>query len=980
MKIRLLLVMSLVLLGLSACGDFEGIGDIDFLPGDPLIGAADLAAAPILEATPPEEDPELVLEGDAQTVSLQEFTQRANTGASLTSGLSTQSSTELSSEGFVSYLQVFDTTYRLQLYDPAAKTTTLIYEGANVLQSAAVTADGSVIAFTAELNGNSEVFAFDITGDVLGAPETLVRLTDTSYDEKDVALSSGVSAVAPLQGVLTLVWQGLLELEGSSVETVVFSRFDLTSGELVSVNPIVVNADAGPLTLREPSVSAGGDIIVFVTNVGTDTLGTFTFNPNTGDSAALILQAPANTSFSSPSVSADGSAYAALANDTSGVQAVYFDDESEGIEMLNEAAQEHPFLNATADGYVYSDDKDVFLSELEGESKSITSGLVYRSFGAYWAKLPFVGSSLTYEGVNDEGPFVRQPDDGLSEEARTVLYDAKTFSVAEAGWYEIVSVQTYDGYLNLYEAPFDPEQPEENLLTSNDDIDTAPRKSGVIFELEAGTEYVIVTSACGNESCGEAEGSFVNTVTPSDPPPEPDTLPEPDNSGFDITLRFAQNEETNSLTEEQRAVFEEAADRWAEIITGDLQNIENFELPPNPFDGFGAIENQVVDDVLIDLRFTNIDGPSNILGRAGPRIVREEGDSDEFLTIYGQMEFDISEFGDGGFFDDAQAYRDTILHEMGHVLGIGTFPWRATGVTEGIIDENPPTVSPGLPNPDYDPRFIGAGAIAEYQSYLAEAGRESEASVPIANTGGPGSINGHWRELTFADELMTPFAGGREILSTMTAASLGDLGYTVDLSAAEAYSLPIPAEFRLISPEEKTYAEFEDYLVASGSADANLSATVQAVDINVEGDRANTSGCEPEDFADFTAGNIALIQRGTCPFAIKVENAETAGAVGTVIFNQGNESSSPNDDRLGPIGSLGLGSYEPAGPVLGASFDLGLELAGFDAPEVFINTGIEAGDVATQALPGFGFNIGEAEILLTPEAFMSPEGKLKPLD
>ena len=38
------------------------------------------------------------------------------------------------------------------------------------------------------------------------------------------------------------------------------------------------------------------------------------------------------------------------------------------------------------------------------------------------------------------------------------------------------------------------------------------------------------------------------------------------------------------------------------------------------------------------------------------------------------------------------------------------------------------------------------------------------------------------------------------------------------------------------------------------------------------------SGCEAADFAGFPAGNIALMQRGTCDFAVKVVNAQTAGA------------------------------------------------------------------------------------------------------
>ena len=38
----------------------------------------------------------------------------------------------------------------------------------------------------------------------------------------------------------------------------------------------------------------------------------------------------------------------------------------------------------------------------------------------------------------------------------------------------------------------------------------------------------------------------------------------------------------------------------------------------------------------------------------------------------------------------------------------------------------------------------------------------------------------------------------------------------------------------------------------------------------------------------FPDGNIALLQRGTCTFELKAENAAAAGAVGIVIFNQGN--------------------------------------------------------------------------------------------
>ena len=46
-----------------------------------------------------------------------------------------------------------------------------------------------------------------------------------------------------------------------------------------------------------------------------------------------------------------------------------------------------------------------------------------------------------------------------------------------------------------------------------------------------------------------------------------------------------------------------------------------------------------------------------------------------------------------------------------------------------------------------------------------------------------------------------------------------------------------------------------------------------------------TPGCEAADFVGFPAGNIALISRGACTFAIKATNAYNAGASGVIIYN-----------------------------------------------------------------------------------------------
>ena len=65
--------------------------------------------------------------------------------------------------------------------------------------------------------------------------------------------------------------------------------------------------------------------------------------------------------------------------------------------------------------------------------------------------------------------------------------------------------------------------------------------------------------------------------------------------------------------------------------------------------------------------------------------------------------------------------------------------------------------------------------------------------------------------------------------------------------------------------------------ILSYSGSGSVTATVSVL--------PTVTGCNTADFAGFTAGNIALISRGACSFAIKATNAQTAGASAVVIYN-----------------------------------------------------------------------------------------------
>ena len=136
---------------------------------------------------------------------------------------------------------------------------------------------------------------------------------------------------------------------------------------------------------------------------------------------------------------------------------------------------------------------------------------------------------------------------------------------------------------------------------------------------------------------------------------------------FDIELVFIK-----SRTATQNAAFTAAEVRWESFIQNDLPDI-NFVTSPIAADG--CIEGQpLIDDDVDDLRIyvdiVTIDGPFGVLAEAGPCLIRL-GSS---LPIVGSMQFDVADLP---FLEVNNEMMTVVLHEMGHVLGIGTSLGRA---------------------------------------------------------------------------------------------------------------------------------------------------------------------------------------------------------------------------------------------------------------------------------------------------------------
>jgi Zn-dependent M28 family amino/carboxypeptidase len=151
-------------------------------------------------------------------------------------------------------------------------------------------------------------------------------------------------------------------------------------------------------------------------------------------------------------------------------------------------------------------------------------------------------------------------------------------------------------------------------------------------------------------------------------------------------------------------------------------------------------------------------------------------------------------------------------------------------------------------------------------------------------------------------------------------------GYKVSYQpfTATVFDEPTPPAFSQVTPTARTFAEGTDFLTMEFSGSGTVTGgALMAIDFTEPTTQANasTSGCEAADFPASVAGKVALIQRGTCTFGEKAQNAQNAGAAAAVIFNEGTTGAPDRQDLLN--GTLGA----PVGiPVLGTTYDLGRQL------------------------------------------------------
>lgn len=247
-----------------------------------------------------------------------------------------------------------------------------------------------------------------------------------------------------------------------------------------------------------------------------------------------------------------------------------------------------------------------------------------------------------------------------------------------------------------------------------------------------------------------------------------------------INLNFS-----GAMTSTQQQTFVDAAAFWNSTITG-------YTL--NSYYGYSRSHS-----LTIGVSLPAIDGAYGTLGSAGPNTAayfNTFSGSIETQSLYytatGSMRFDSA---DVAMMIASNTFYGVVLHEMAHVLGIGTL-W--TYNTQNAVGNNLYTADSG--------QYYGPAALAAWKS---EFGQTSATSVPVELGGGAGTANGHWNEVNngagntgfvsnrtgmdFSKELMTGWASDTFFLSTVTLGGLVDLGYTVDYSKAGVINYAVSA-------------------------------------------------------------------------------------------------------------------------------------------------------------------------------------------
>lgn len=250
-------------------------------------------------------------------------------------------------------------------------------------------------------------------------------------------------------------------------------------------------------------------------------------------------------------------------------------------------------------------------------------------------------------------------------------------------------------------------------------------------------------------------------------------------SDFDIQVVFAA-----TLTSEQEEAVREGVERWTQVILDDFPDISFPEgYAPNNHcagsRGLAMAAGTVVDDVRLTIDVSDSDRRAVYGGLCDWRIATREPFLVNIILTSGLLNT-----------LDATALSGLVAHQTGHLLGFG---WRWSRILRNRVREFGDGADTHFPDALTVAAFDDAGG-SEYD----EGGK-----VPVENHDYPELADHHWRGAVFHDELMSGWnhrwadpgwkpTSDNPPLSAITVQAMAALGYQIDLSRADAYTVPAP--------------------------------------------------------------------------------------------------------------------------------------------------------------------------------------------
>ena len=288
---------------------------------------------------------------------------------------------------------------------------------------------------------------------------------------------------------------------------------------------------------------------------------------------------------------------------------------------------------------------------------------------------------------------------------------------------------------------------------------------------------------------GRAEGVAQVTIRVTDPEGlraeqsvQMNVVPAGDPEGFDIDLVGVGNPPSLVMRNLRQAV-----ERWRQIVE-QTDFPETAVLADDDLECFGVRPGFRVADIedLLVLATVTTDLNPTFLAQGGACRVRD-GSHLPLVAVVKVNE---------AYLDRMLADGLTVgLHQIGHALGIGTI-WDGLGLLR-----NPSRNG----NRGADTHFVGPLAIAAFDAAGGTA-YTGGAKVPVENRRSDDSNDSHWRTSVLQNEVMTSSAGlgsASSPLSAISIQALADFGYTVDVSLADPYTVPLPATMTSEPPGDR---------------------------------------------------------------------------------------------------------------------------------------------------------------------------------